>query len=118
MIDLSPSRYWIRGRFWQRMAFQPKRPRSGGGINPKPFPPGGFIAVPMHFAMMPSAEWDGEFVTDPAAERAPLGEAQMMRIAGCAAADQARLLGDIPDVLAIANAARLGQAEHAFVDAA
>ena len=52
---------------------------------------------------------DNELITDLAPERPALGEAQMMGICRDSAADQARLLGHMADVVAIPNATRFRQ---------
>jgi hypothetical protein len=62
----------------------------------------------MHLAMMPSAQWHGELIADLAAECPGLGETQMMRVRRAATADKTRLLGDMADMLSIADAARFG----------
>ena len=99
-----------------RMALQPQHPGLGEGIDACFAPPSRFIAMAMQFAVMAAAERDGELVADLAAERPALGKAQMMGIAGLAAAEEARLLGDEADMLAIADAPRLGMGQHGFVD--
>jgi hypothetical protein len=68
----------------------------------------------MDLAMVSSAQWDGELVTHLAAERRVLREAQVMGVRGSAAANQARLLGNEPDVIPVANPARLRQRQHAY----
>ena len=67
--------------------------------------------------MMDAAERDREFVAGLAAERPRLHEAQMVRVRRLAAADEARLSGDISQVLPVAVAARGGDRENALVDA-
>ncbi len=57
--------------------------------------------------MVSATQRHGELVADLAAERPALREAQVMGIAGLATANQARLLGHISDVIAVANPARL-----------
>ena len=64
------------------MAVQPQRAGNRRRINAELFPPGGFIAVAMHLAMMAATERNGELVTDLAAQRAALGEAQMVSVTG------------------------------------
>ena len=66
--------------------------------------------------MMTPAQGDRELVADFAAECSGLGEAQMMGVGRLPAADQARLLGNVSDVISVPNAARLGEGEGAFVD--
>src|SRR5579862_992310 len=67
-------------------------------------------------AVVSAAERDGELVADLAAKRAALGEAQMVGVAGLAAADQAGLPGDEADVIAVADAAGFGEGEGGLVD--
>ena len=71
----------------------------------------------MRRTMMPAAEWDRELIADPAAERTRLHETEVVRVRGPAAAQKARLLGDIAKVLAVAVATRSGDCEETFVDA-
>jgi hypothetical protein len=49
----------------------------------------------MHCTMMPSTEWDRELVADLATERTGLGETEVVRVRGLAAAHDTRLLGHI-----------------------
>jgi len=49
----------------------------------------------VNLAMMSAAERDGKFIADLAPECPALNKAQMMRITGNAAADQARLFGEM-----------------------
>jgi hypothetical protein len=70
----------------------------------------------MDFAMMAAAKRHRELIADLPAKCAVLGETQMMRIRGHAAAKQTRLLGHKPDVLAVANPAWLGMGKLALVD--
>jgi hypothetical protein len=60
----------------------------------------------MHLAMVPSTQRDSELIADLAAESPRLGEAQMMRVSGAATADKTRLLGDVANMLAIADPTR------------
>ncbi len=66
---------------------------------------------------MHAAERHRELVAHLAAERTPLREAQMMRVDGLAAADQAGQLGHEPQMLFVAIAFWLGQREDAVVTA-
>jgi hypothetical protein len=70
----------------------------------------------MELAMMSATERDRELVADFASECPILREAQMMGIARLTPADQAGLPGDKADMLAIANAARLGMRQYRLVD--
>ena len=76
------------------------------GVDPGRLPPGLLIAGAMDRAMMRAAERDGEFIAGLAAERPRLQVAEMMRIGLFAAADEARLLGNIAKVLAVTIAPR------------
>ena len=60
----------------------------------------------MHRTMMPATEWDRELIADLAAERARLSKSEVVGVRGLAAADEARLLGDIAQVLPVAIATR------------
>src|SRR5262245_53084539 len=67
--------------------------------------------------MVPSAERDSELVAYLAAQRAGLGESEMVGVRGLAAAHEARLFGDIAKVLAVAIAPRRRDCQHALIDA-
>ena len=69
----------------------PKFSRDVDGIDAHVVPPGGFVAAMVKLAMMDAAERHGEFVTDFAPHGARLGEADMVRIGGRGAAEQAWL---------------------------
>ena len=87
------------------------------GVDAGRLPPSLLIAGAMDGAMMRAAERDGEFIAGLAAERPRLQVAKMMCVRLFAAADEARLLGNIAKVLAVAIAPRCGNDEHALVDA-
>jgi hypothetical protein len=67
-------------------------------------PPVALVAQAMHRPVMPATERDRELIADLAAERARLGEAQVVGIRGLAAAHETCLLGDIAQVLPVAIA--------------
>src|SRR5262249_11986646 len=71
----------------------------------------------MDRAVMRAAQRHGKLIARPAAERARLQIAKMMRVGWSAAADKARLFGDIAKVLAVAIATWRSNGEHALVDA-
>ena len=75
----------------------------------------GFITVTMQLPMMSSAQRHRELVADLATECTRLREAQMVRIARPSAADQARLLDHMPDMIAVSYATRLGEDKNTFV---
>ena len=87
------------------------------GVDVGRLPPGLLIAGTMDRAMMRAAERNGEFIAGLAAERPRLQVAEMMRIGLFAAADEARLLGNIAKVLAVSIAPRCRNHEHTLVDA-
>lgn len=60
----------------------------------------------MEFAMMPAAKGYGELVTDLTPERPALRKAQVMRIRGLPATNEAWLLRHISDVVAISDPPR------------
>jgi hypothetical protein len=66
--------------------------------------------------MVPTTQWHREFIAHLAAERWALREAQVVSVRWQAAADQTRLLGNEPDVIAVANPPRLGEGKHALVN--
>src|SRR5262245_38116266 len=86
-------------------------------VDPGRSPPGLLIAGAMYRAMMRAAERDGEFIAGLAAERPRLQVAEMMRIGLFAAADEARLLGNVAKVLPVSITPWFGNDEHALVDA-
>ena len=97
------------------MRLKPQRPGSREWLDGGFAPPFGFIAVAVELAMMPATQRDGKLVADLAPKCTSLGKAQVMGIAGPAAADKTRLLSDMPDVLAIAHPARTrGQLSSTF----
>ncbi len=98
------------------MSLQPQDAGCRGWIDSCPPPPLCFIAATMDFAMMPPAQWHCEFVTHLAAKRSRLSEAQMVGVRRPPAADQARLLGNKPDMVAVANSPCLGEGENGFID--
>ena len=69
-----------------------------------PSPPRSFIAVGMQFAMMEPADGNRVFVADLSAERTKLGQAKVMGLRGCSAADYAGLCGDEFAVLLVTQA--------------
>ena len=86
------------------------------GLTPTLAPPRGFIAASVNLTVMPSAQRDNELITDLAAECPVLCETQVMGVRRPPAADQARLLGHVSDVISVPDPARLGEGEGAFVD--
>ena len=64
-------------------------------------PPRGLIAIAVQLPVMEATDRDGVFVADLAAERARLGEPNVMRLARPSAADNAGLCGDELAVLLV-----------------
>ena len=118
--DTGPGRSIDVPRNWNRregMGFQPQCAGGCGRIYASFFPPGGFVARAMGFAMMAPAQRHGELIADLAAKRAVLGEAQMMGVCRAAPTNQARLFGHELDVLPVAKAAWLRMGQPALVNA-
>ena len=66
--------------------------------------------------MMARAQRDGELITDLAAKRAVLGEAQVVGVCRPAPTNQARLFGNELDVLLVTKAAWLRMGQPALVN--
>ena len=98
-----------------RVRFEPQRACRAGRIESELLPPFRFIPVTMHFTMMSPAQRDNKLITNFAPECPVLRETQVMGVGRSPAANQARLLGDVSDVISISNAARFGESEVAFV---
>ena len=85
----------------KRVRFQPQFSCRDGRIDPRLPPPCYFVAAAVNLAVVAATQGNGELVADFAAERPALAIAQMMGIARLATANQARMLGDVPDVVAV-----------------
>src|SRR6516164_7626503 len=85
----------------------PKGCRKGKGIDSLLVPPGAFIATVMELAMVQPADGKGELVADLASHRPLLGKFEVMGIRRAPAADETRLRGHEPEMVAIAFAYRL-----------
>ncbi len=72
--------------------------------------------MPMQFAMMAAAQWNGKLVTYLAGQGAALRKTQVMRIRRKPAAHKARTSCYEPHVVAIANPLRFRQREHTLID--
>jgi hypothetical protein len=99
---------------WTRL--EPQLPRFDHRINSHLKPPDRFVPAAMNLAMMATAQWHREFITYLAAQGLALRKSHMVGIRWLAAADQARLLGNVPDVIAVADSSRLGERKHALVN--
>ena len=98
------------------MRLQPKPAGRDGRIYPGLPPPICFVAAAVHFAMVASAQRDGELIADFAPEGRMLCKSQVMGVRGPSAANQARLFGNRFDVIAVTHAAWLWYGQHALVD--
>src|SRR5579872_3088363 len=81
-------------------------------INVRFFPPRLFIAMSMDFAVMQPADRHRVLVADLSAERARLGEAQMMSVGRATAANEAGQGGDKSQVLLVAQANDFARVER------
>ena len=94
----------------------PKLPSDLDRVDPRVLPPGSLVAGAMHAAMMCATERNCELIARLAAERAGLHKLQVMRIGRFATAQEARLLGDEPQMRLVAVAAGSAQREDTLVD--
>jgi hypothetical protein len=76
------------------MRFQPQCPSRERRIHASFPPPTSLVAATVGFAMVSSAQGDGELIADLPAKRAALGKSQVMSVGWLPPADQARVLGD------------------------
>jgi len=100
----------------QRMASQPQRASRIGGVDTSISPPCGFVAAPVHLAMVPAAEWNRELIADLAAECSTLRKAKVVGVRRPAATNQARLLGHESNVISVTHPARFRHGQHALVN--
>ena len=70
------------------MCLPPKLARNHKCIEIERLPPGDFVARLMKLSMMPTAEWNGEFIADFDAQSAQLRETQMVWVAGVPSANK------------------------------
>ena len=71
-----------------------------------------FLAGAVQFAMMRAAKRDGEFIADLLPKAARLRKAQMVRVAGLAAADEAGLFGHKAQMLPVPSLLGSGRARR------
>jgi len=98
------------------MCAQPQHTSGIGRINIHLFPPRGFIAAAMDFAMMAPTKRDSKLIADLAAKRRGLRKAQMVGVRRTAAADETGLLGDRFDMLPVTDLPHRRQRQHGFVN--
>ena len=113
----SPPARHICGIVWgfsplvgSRTRAEPQDAGDNSRINLSLSPPCGFIAAAVNLAMVPPTQRHRELVTDLAPESRRLREAQMVSVRGVSPTDESGLLGNVPDVIAVPDAARLRQA--------
>ena len=66
--------------------------------------------------MVAPAQWHGEFIADLTAERGALRKAEMVGICWLPTANEARLLGDVSDVIPIPYPTGLWESQHGLID--
>jgi hypothetical protein len=98
------------------MCCLPERGSDAKRLDPVVAPPSFFLAMPMQFAVMESANGDGKLVAHLPSDRSLLGELDVMGVRRRATADQTRLRGHEFEMLAIALTEWL--AEDGFAAAA
>ena len=94
----------------------PERPGSAEQVDPRRLPPEALVANAVDGTVMVAAEWERKFIAGLAAKHPWLRVAQVVRIRGLAAADEAGLLDDVPVVVLIAIAARFGNRQRVLID--
>ena len=87
------------------------------GIYANFLPPGALVAHAMHEPMVDATQRDRELVARLAPEGLRLRKAQVVRVGGLSAANEAGLSGDITKMLKIPVATRGGDREDTLVDA-
>ena len=97
------------------MGFKPERAGCREWIYSDIPPPRSFITAAMDLTVMPATYRHRKFVTHLATERSRLREPEMVRIRRPAAANQARLFDDVPDMVAVPNTARFGEGKDALI---
>src|SRR5215472_5250239 len=98
------------------MCAQPQHTSGIGWINIYLFPPRGFIAAAMDFAMMAPTKRDSKLIADLAAKRRGLRKAQMVGVRRTAAADETGLLGNRFNMLPVTDSTHRRQRQHGFVN--
>ena len=66
--------------------------------------------------MVPATQWDGELVANLSSHRAALREPKVMRVRGVPPADEASLLSNQPDMVAVTDPPWLWQRQRRLVD--
>jgi hypothetical protein len=95
----------------------PKLASNRQGIYSMALPPFHFIAAPVQLVMMDTAERHREFVAHLHGEPALLGKGQMVRVRRLPAADHARLVGHLQQMVSIAQAPFGSDRQGRLVDA-
>ena len=88
------------------MASQPQGASRNSRVDASIPPPCGLVATAVYLAMVPAAEWNGEFIADLAAECSTLRKAKVVGVRRPAAANQAGLLGHKSNVISVTHPPR------------
>ena len=95
------------------------KPRSDReGVDPHVVPPGDLVAAVVELTVVIAAERHGELIADFGAERPRLGEADVVRVGRGPAAQDARLRGDVAQMVLVTDPSGLTQNQHALIDPA
>ena len=126
LSTIAPDRLGLFARWilWLGVAFRtgrntpgklPKLERNGHRINVELGPPCTFVALSVKLTMMDPAQRDRELVRNPPAECPRLGIANVVSLAGLPAVNRARLNGNEPQMIFVARAAQLQEANRSVV---
>src|SRR5262245_34528556 len=95
----------------------PELARHFDGVDTGSLPPCSLVTGSMNGAVVRAAKRYSEFVARLAAERPRLGVPKVMRVRWLAAADEAGLLSDVAQMLAVSVPTRCSNRQDALVDA-
>ena len=98
------------------MASKPQRTGGRGRINGLFPPPGGLVAGTMQLAMVAATQRNRELVADLSSHRPALSKAKVVGVRRASSTDQAGLLGNCTNVVAVANSTGLWHCQHALID--
>ena len=100
----------------ERMCLAPQSVCHPEWLNADLCPPCCFVATSMNFAVMSTAQWDRELITDLSSEGSALCKSEVVRIGRTPAANQTRMSCDEFHMLSIADSSRLRMGRTAFFD--
>jgi hypothetical protein len=98
------------------MGFKPECARSRKRIYPSVPPPRSFLPAAMNLTMMRPAQGHRELIAHLPTERTRLRKAQVVGIGRPPTANQTGLFDDMPNMIAVTNAARFGKDQDTLVD--